>query len=236
MTAAVAPMRPPARGGRSLEVVLFAVAFMIAGLVVLALVWSGSAPYADLARESGATAFTFIAEDGSEATWDLATAVDVHRQWTVYVTGGTDEPPTFVAGIRFTDAEYSHMADVRRVFDVAKLLVPLSLVLIIVQLQRALARGSRDLWSLVRTGSLVAGGVVAIVGVIAVVAFELVFLAFHLVVFPQGNFLFDPAVSNLVRVYPDWYWEGIALRVGFSFVAVAIGLGALAWTRLLRVK
>jgi uncharacterized membrane protein len=72
---------------------------------------------------------------------------------------------------------------------------------------------------------------VAVVGAIAAFAFDAAFLLFHQVFFPQGNFLFDPATSNLLRLYPDWYWQGITFRIGLSFiglaaaVAVAAGVG-----------
>jgi uncharacterized membrane protein len=71
---------------------------------------------------------------------------------------------------------------------------------------------------------------------VATVAFEPLFLAFHYVFFPQGNFLFDPATSNLVRLYPDWYWEGISLRVGLSFVLLALVVAGVAHLRLRTAK
>ena len=74
---------------------------------------------------------------------------------------------------------------------------------------------------LVRDGAVAAGILVAAVAIVAAFAFEQAFLLFHEVFFPQGNFLFDPATSNLVRLYPDWYWEGITFRIGLSFIAVA---------------
>jgi len=79
------------------------------------------------------------------------------------------------------------------------------------------------------TGALFGyAGVVVLIGLVAVVAFEPLFLLFHYAFFPQGNFLFDPATSNLIRLYPDWYWEGITLRVGASFVALALALAAVS--------
>ena len=60
-------------------------------------------------------------------------------------------------------------------------------------------------------------------------------LLFHEVFFPQGNFLFDPASSNLIRLYPDWYWQGITGLVAGSVVAVGgvvAGTCALALRRL----
>ena len=87
-----------------------------------------------------------------------------------------------------------------------------------------------------RDGAVTAGVVVAALGVIAALAFEQVFLLFHEVFFPQGNFLFDPATSNLVRLYPDWYWQGITLRIGLSFIAVAAAVAVAASLGLRRAR
>jgi uncharacterized membrane protein len=72
----------------------------------------------------------------------------------------------------------------------------------------------------VRAGALIAAGFVAVIGVAAAVAFDPLFLLFHEVFFPQGNFLFAPD-SNLIRLYPEWYWQGVTAGVGLSFIAVA---------------
>jgi integral membrane protein (TIGR01906 family) len=179
---------------------------------------------------------TIIRRDGQPLSFDLVAVLDVHRKWSTYVTGGTDLPPTFEADVRFTDDEYRHMADVRRVFDGAKLLVPVGLFVMIIRLQRAGAVSSLERLHLLRDGALLGAAIVALVGVVATVAFEPLFLAFHYVFFPQGNFLFDPATSNLVRLYPDWYWEGISLRVGLSFVLLALVVAGVAHLRLRTAK
>ena len=217
---------------RIVEHLLYVVAFAVAGLVVLALLWSGDQPYRDLARDNGVDHLVFAIPSGSQ-TVDLESAVSMHHEWAAYETGGTNDPPRFDPPF-FTDDEYAHMADVRRVFDVAKFLVPLALFVIIVRLQRARARSPRDMWALVRNGSLIAAVAVAAIGIVATFAFDPLFLAFHYLFFPQGNFLFPPT-SNLIRLYPDWYWQGITLRVGASFIGIALVLAALAHLRLRRV-
>jgi integral membrane protein (TIGR01906 family) len=128
------------------------------------------------------------------------------------------------------------MVDVRHVFDVAKLGIPTGIFIIIVRLQRARLRGSRAMWRLVRDGSVVAFALVAVIGIAAALAFDQMFLLFHAIFFPQGNYLFDPATSDLIRLYPDWYWEGITLRVGVSFLAGAVVLASLAVMRLRATK
>lgn len=225
-------------GQRVVELALFGLALAIGGLVVFALIWSGSGPFRDLARDNGVDRFVFIvqAPAGGSHEMDTETAASVvHAPWSRYVTGGADEPPAFDPPL-FTSDEYRHMSDVRRVFDVARFLVPVSLFVIIVRLQRARQRGSPAMWKLARGGALGAAAGVAAIGIVAVLAFEPLFLAFHYLFFPQGNFLFDPGTSNLIRLYPDWYWEGISLRVGISFIALTLALAALAQLRIRAAK
>ena len=221
-----------------LEVALFAVGLLLAGLVISALAWSGTGPYAALASDNGVDSMSFRVLTPEGGTWAMnvdAVVAIVHEPWVRYVTGGTDAQPQFDHPL-FSPDEYAHMADVRNVFAGAKLMIPVGLFVLAIRLQRARATSGAAALRLARDGSLVAAGIVAIIGVVAVFAFEPLFLLFHEVFFPQGNYLFDPATSNLVRLYPDWYWEGITLRVGLSFIATALGIAAVATLALRRVK
>jgi uncharacterized membrane protein len=74
---------------------------------------------------------------------------------------------------------------------------------------------------------------VAVIGIAAAVAFDPLFLLFHEMFFPQGNFLFG-ADSNLIRLYPEWYWQGITAGVGLSFIGVALLVAAAAHSALRR--
>lgn len=212
-----------------IEVALFAVGFAMAGLVILALVWSGGGPYEDMARSNGIDQATLIAHvpGGGTYTTDRSGLVAIHERWSHYVTGGVPDAPRFDPPL-FTDDEYSHMGDVRGVFDGAKLLVPAGMFVMALRMQRARARGLDAMLRLIRGGSVAAGIAVAVVGIIAAAAFEPAFLFFHQVFFPQGNFLFDPATSSLVRLYPDWYWQGITFRIGLSFIALAAAVAVAA--------
>ncbi|HEV8470773.1 MAG TPA: DUF1461 domain-containing protein, partial [Candidatus Limnocylindria bacterium] len=84
------------------------------------------------------------------------------------------------------------------------------------------ARRDGDALRLVRDGGVVAASGVAVVGIVAVFAFDQLFLLFHELFFPQGNFLFDPSTSNLLRLYPEWYWQGVTAGVAVSFIAAAL--------------
>ena len=206
------------------EVAIFAIAFVVFGLVALALVWSGDWAYSGLANVNGVkqTAFFFPPQSaldgrGVDVPIDLSVVVSAwHHPWAAYVTGASSEPP---AQGFFTADEYAHMADVRAVFRGAEYAAALALVVLFFRVQRARRRA--DVLRLVRAGSLIAAGIVAVIGVSAAVAFDPLFLLFHEVFFPQGNFLFAPD-SNLIRLYPEWYWQGITAGVGASFITVSL--------------
>src|SRR3954469_22343856 len=104
---------------RALELVLFIAAVTVAGLVVLALLWSGTGPYEDLARANGVTSVAMLSHGPGgdvSARVPLARLVEMHQEWGSYVTGAQADPPTRSGGI-WTEDEYAHMADVRRVFE-----------------------------------------------------------------------------------------------------------------------
>ena len=222
-------------GTGKIEVALFAVGLAMAGLVLFALLWSGVGAYMDMARASGVDGTTFIDHTtGQSVALDLAPLAEEHRLWSTYVTGGAADPPE--AGRFYTTDEISHMTDVRRVFDGAKLLIPAGFFVMAIRLQRARARSAEAMLRLVRDGAVAAGVVVAALGLVATLAFDQAFLIFHEVFFPQGNFLFDPATSNLVRLYPDWYWQGITFRIGLSFIAIAAAVAVAASVGLWRAR
>ena len=200
------------------EVAIFGVAFAVFGLVVLALIWSGDWAYASLANLNGVRTVEFV-RTGSTS---LDTLLSYHRAWSDYVTGRSNFMAANLGPVQivFTADEAAHMSDVRRVFIGAQIMAVVALGISAFRLVRARARGYA--WRLLRDGGLAAAGLVVLIGLAAVVAFDQVFLLFHEVFFPQGNFLFDPATSNLIRLYPEWYWQGITAGVGLSFVAVAL--------------
>jgi hypothetical protein len=206
------------------EVAIFAIAFAVFGLVALALIWSGDWAYAALANATGNTSATFLVPPearetcGQAMVMDLGRLREMHRAWAAYVIGASDVAIGPGCSL-FTSDERSHMADVRAVFRGAEYAAALALFVLVFRVERARRRG--DALRLLRAGALIAAGIVAVIAVAAAVAFDPLFLLFHEVFFPQGNFLFAPD-SNLIRLYPEWYWQGITAGVGLSFIAVAL--------------
>lgn len=209
MTADVAfwPSRVPAQGPARWEVALLALCLTVGSLVLLAVLWSGDAPYADIVRPTREQA-------------------DVHSMWSAYVTGRSGAQPGGERGEwQPTALERSHMVDVRGVFIGAEIAAVIAAGIALWLLLRADGRGYAAL--LLRNAALGGIGIVVALGAFAALAFDAAFLLFHEVFFPQGNFLFPPD-SSLMRLYPQEYFYGLTVRIAVSFLTVAATLAALA--------
>ena len=223
---------------------LLALTASVAGLIALTFAFAGPGTYEDIARANGFERIPFLVpasvpvERRQTVRYDVATRVGLHEQTLRSVLSAESGPGTrAVAAPRdpttrdplFSLDEERHLTDVRAVFAAARLLANTSAVVSIVLLIAAWGRGTAVLAGIVRDAA--GGGAlgVAAIGVIATVAFEPAFLAFHYVFFPQGNFLFDPATSNLLALYPETYWYAVTLRIGAAFTAAAAGVALVGW-------
>ncbi len=131
--------------------------------------------------------------------------------------------------------EVSHMADVKQLFLKTYRVQWLSgLFLLVVAVLYALRDRQAALYTYtvwVRRGAVITVAGILAVGLASVVAFDAVFNAFHLLGFPQGNFLFDSSTDYLVRVFPLGFWEDMTFFIGILTIvesAVLFGLGLLA--------
>lgn len=216
--------------GRTARVAALAVGFMLFGLIGLVAVFDGPDTYRDIARDSGVDGAVFHAPPDLAWHVDLGTLVQIHQRTLAYVLGDAPALPSFATTDQplFDENERSHMADVRALFGATKVAFVAGLAIVIAML--GWARGGR--LRLARDAAVTAGVAVAVVAAGAAVAFDPLFLLFHEVFFPQGNFLFAPD-SNLITLYPDPYWYGVTLRIGLSFIAAmaAIAIAATATLR-----
>jgi integral membrane protein (TIGR01906 family) len=80
-------------------------------------------------------------------------------------------------------------------------------------------------WRAVQRGAAAAGVGLAAVGVFFALAFEPALTLFHEVFFPQGNWSFDPREARMVQLYPEAFWNEVAL----VFAIAAIGAAAVLW-------
>lgn len=203
---------------------LFALAFAVAGVIGAIYASVGEDTYRDLVMRDERETIA-LPSDGTSYARELLALAD--RETTAYVLGGPTTLPRTAAGAAlFTDDEASHLADVRSIFAGVRIALVLALLVLVALGTRAWFH--RHLVRLVRDGALWSAAMLIALAVVVALAFEPAFMAMHYVLFPQGNFLFDPATSNLLLVYPERYWYGMALRIGWSFIAVALAtaLGA----------
>lgn len=226
------------RRPRRWEVAACALCVAVAGLVGLAILFAGDATYEEIARREAIGRELFRAPAGAGptegVTYPLGTLVGLHRATLAYVLGETPAlPPSPTRGAFYTEDEARHLADVRALFAAARAAMLVAFGGLSLLLVRAARRGAGV--ALARDGAVAAGVGVAALGALAAFAFEPAFLAFHGLFFPQGNFLFDPETSNLLRLYPFGYWYGATLRVAVTFLA-AVGLVAAASTVALRFR
>lgn len=161
--------------------------------------------------------------------------------------GSDTEPLVVVAEVNgsqvslFGEDEAAHMADVKKLFVKtyrvqagAALVLALAIAAALYAHQRqGLGRqGTRLIGSWISRGSIIAGVAIAVIGVASAVAFRQVFLLFHYIGFPQGNFTFSTQTDYLVRIFPNGFWADMTTAIGALTVVEAVVL----WTvvRLLR--
>ncbi|HUQ79430.1 MAG TPA: DUF1461 domain-containing protein [Patescibacteria group bacterium] len=145
-------------------------------------------------------------------------------------------PPEFaieVDGVAvLAERERGHMRDVRTVFaGFAVLALGLAVLLV------GLVAGARHMghperaWAAVSSGMrwLIVGIVVA--GVISVVAFDAAFEMFHRVLFPGGNYTFEPSTDRLVQLFPFEFWSETTIAIGGVILVLAALLATVTGRR-----
>jgi integral membrane protein (TIGR01906 family) len=215
----------------AVRVAALAVGFALAGLIGLVAVFDGPDTYRDIARASGVTEAVFHAPPDLVWHIDLNGLVDLHQRTLAYVLGDVPELPRLATSSQplFAADERAHMADVRAVFGATKVAFVAGVILVLAIL-RWTDRTARA--RLLRNAAVAAGVGVSVIAVAAAISFDQLFLLFHEIFFPQGNFLFSPG-SNLLILYPDPYWYGVTLRLAITFIG-AMALIAIASAATLR--
>jgi integral membrane protein (TIGR01906 family) len=209
------------------------ISLAIVGILLAVATLDGRDTYRDIAQASGVTGATFH-RNGQTWIVDLSVLVQLHEQTLEYVLGASSSLPQFGGtGVPVFDTnESSHLADVRNIFAWLRPIFAVALSFLLAIIFRMRDAGVRRL---LRDGAVISGAVVGAIGIAAAVAFDPLFLLFHEIFFPQGNFLFPPD-SNLLILYPDAYWYGVTLRIGLAFVAAMAGIAIAAAATLRRSR
>ncbi|MFV2064522.1 MAG: DUF1461 domain-containing protein [Chloroflexota bacterium] len=125
----------------------------------------------------------------------------------------------------YDDAERGHLRDARALLWIFLALGAISAVAVVIALALSSRARRASIWRVVSRAGGVTTIVVVVIGIVAVVAFDTLFLLFHQIFFPAGNFAFDPGTQRLVQLYPLVMWQIAAGALGI----LVFGVGALAW-------
>jgi integral membrane protein (TIGR01906 family) len=121
------------------------------------------------------------------------------------------------------DRERSHMLDVRGVFAGFFALVALAGAVLIVAARRATGtEARRSLWRAVAGGARGLAIAIAVVGAIAIFAFDAAFEVFHRLFFSSGSYTFDPGTDRLVQLFPERFWYETSTVLGVVTLVVAL--------------
>ena len=136
-------------------------------------------------------------------------SIPVTHQLLDYFQGQADMPDVF------TEKEASHMTDVGGIVRGAIILF----FFLIILLTWCVHRGNRSI--ILKRGSLLLLALI-ILGVI--IPFDTIFLLFHQLVFPQGNYLF-PNTGTLLQFYPNIFFA----MYGLSIVLLSLLITGILW-------
>lgn len=131
--------------------------------------------------------------------------------------------------VDYTAAEVSHLADVKKVLEWADyyfiflLAVEVFLLVMIYCLER------KELWKAFFYGGIVSSCVLVLILLWSLIDFNSLFTLFHLVFFPQGNWMFAEG-SKLITLFDYNFFFSLAAGIFvkaiiFSVLMVLVGLG-----------
>ena len=136
-------------------------------------------------------------------------------------------------GQRFYDAaEASHLHDVRVVLLAFLAIAGAAALLLAWRL--VTARRDARLWAAIARGAGALAIGVVVLGLFAVLAFDVAFELFHRLFFPGGNWAFDPARQRLVQLYPVAFWQLTSLVLGTLALVVSLVTWSFARSRAAR--
>jgi len=132
----------------------------------------------------------------------------------------------------FNANETAHMKDVKRVMRVMFRMNEVSLVIILAYISAvvlwARERSPRQLARLAVSGIVVMAAFVGFLAIFAVTGFDAAWVRFHEIVFPGGNWEFNPDTDHLVQMFPDGFWQGTTYFVVLLTAAEALVVSAIA--------
>jgi integral membrane protein (TIGR01906 family) len=129
----------------------------------------------------------------------------------------------------YTSREVSHMADVRAVFQVILKVWWGALLVILLSGFVLWHKGERIAFvSAIQSGGLLASGMIMIIALLAVFAWQFWFNIFHLIFFKPGSWLFLYS-DALIRLFPVKFWFDASLTISGLSLAGGSLLALIGW-------
>lgn len=152
-----------------------------------------------------------------------------------------NQPIDALAGLRLGDQpmynarELKHMQDVQKVYQMAMRIWQFALG---ISLLAVLALAWQDdtrpaLFKALQRGGLLTVSVIAVIGLLAAVAWRVWFVAFHQVFFAPGTWSFSTS-DTLIRLFPEKFWFDAALTISTISLAGGLLLALAGWRLKLR--
>ncbi|HSH22214.1 MAG TPA: DUF1461 domain-containing protein [Candidatus Caenarcaniphilales bacterium] len=133
----------------------------------------------------------------------------------------------------YGSAEAEHLRDVRLVLYGFLLLGLASLTGLVVAVAKRPT--DRATWKSIARGGAGLVVALAVAAAFALLAFGAAFELFHRLLFPGGNWSFDPATQRLVQLYPLTFWQITAAALGLLGSVGGLVVWALAGHRARRL-
>ncbi len=133
----------------------------------------------------------------------------------------------------FTPNELSHMVDVKRLVDRLWQVQLIAIVLFFAGLIILLARREtrRSAYVALMAGGILTTALLLVLAIFVMAGFDQLFVQFHELFFPQGNWTFD-YTDSLIRLLPEklWFDGGLMIALGTLVSGVIVGaLGFVLW-------
>ena len=143
------------------------------------------------------------------------------------------------AELNYFDAkEVSHMQDVKNLIALMDMMYYLSAIIFVciffyiyIQFNKDIMKFLEKTYSMIIYGAIAAMVFLVLFFIITVFYFEPFFIMFHLLFFPQGNWVFAPT-SLLITIFPEQFFIDITLRIFvFALVQAIVFLIIGIWVR-----
>lgn len=158
-----------------------------------------------------------------------ADSLSIDRQYLLSYFRGQSALDSF----KFKTNELSHIADIKEALAHGQSVYLYLIVLFVLWQLIEMKHQKKPQWLTAWQRQLKIASIIwPLIAVIFVLAFEPLFIFFHQIVFPGGNWLFDPATDLIIRLYPPQFffyfvmvWAMITeVVIGGLHIAVRAGL------------